>query len=279
MDMHHLLAAVDESDAGRGAVHTGLDLARRCSAGLTIMRTVPLTIDPVVVGTPGPKAAPTTGQQLEAERLWRWIAADLPPLDDRPPLDVAITRGVPGVEICRFAEDRHVDLLLVGRKRRAPMTRMLLGDTADAVARRSRIPCLFVPPGAHPILRVLVALDGTERGLRVFASARRFAAGIAAELHAVTVEVAPAGEPETLARQLPRERSIQLRHQVRLAGGELDIRRGTVVPEILAAVDHAEADVLVVGYHRGGPAGVIEAGSIARRLAHEVRCAVLTIPL
>jgi len=39
------------------------------------------------------------------------------------------------------------------------------------------------------------------------------------------------------------------------------------------------ADVLVIGYHRGGPAGVIEAGSIARRVLHQAECSVLTVPL
>jgi nucleotide-binding universal stress UspA family protein len=274
----HLVAAVDESDAGREAMHAGLDLARRSSARLTIMRTVPLGAGRVAAG-PLAEGGSDRAAGLEVERLWRWIAADLPPLDDRPSLDVVVTRGIPGVEIARFAENTQADLLILGRKRRTPMRRMLLGDTADAVARRSRVPCLFVPPGAQPILRVLAALDGTERGFRVLAWAHRFAAAIGATLHAVTVEAAAAGEPEALARALPRERSLQLRQEVRLAGSELDIRRGPIVPEILAAVDDREADVLVVGYHRGGPAGVIDAGSIARRLAHEARCTVLTIPL
>jgi nucleotide-binding universal stress UspA family protein len=35
----------------------------------------------------------------------------------------------------------------------------------------------------------------------------------------------------------------------------------------------------VIGCHRGGPPGILEAGSTARRLAHTAPCAVLTIPL
>ena len=159
------------------------------------------------------------------------------------------------------------------------MTRMLLGDTADAVARRSRVPCLFVPLEAQPIRRVLVALDGTERGLRVLDSGSRFAASIGAEARAMTVEPAPAGEPRRLARALPLARSVHLQTQVRRRGLLLDIRRGAIVPQVLAAVEDSHADALVVGYHRGGPAGVIEAGSTARQLAHAARCAVLTIPL
>ena len=49
--------------------------------------------------------------------------------------------------------------------------------------------------------------------------------------------------------------------------------------QILAAVDDHDADALVIGYHRGGPPGLLEAGSTARRLAHTAHCPVLSIPL
>jgi nucleotide-binding universal stress UspA family protein len=35
----------------------------------------------------------------------------------------------------------------------------------------------------------------------------------------------------------------------------------------------------VIGYHRGGLPGIIEAGSTARHVVHTAPCAVLTIPL
>ena len=59
----------------------------------------------------------------------------------------------------------------------------------------------------------------------------------------------------------------------------MEVRRGAIVEEILAAVDATGADVLVIGYHRGGLPGLIEAGSTARRVLHTAPCAVLTIPL
>ena len=49
--------------------------------------------------------------------------------------------------------------------------------------------------------------------------------------------------------------------------------------QILEAVHETEADVLAIGYHRGGLPGILEAGSTARHLAHTAPCAVLTIPL
>jgi len=46
---------------------------------------------------------------------------------------VGIAAGVPAIEICRLAERRQADLLVLGRKQRSQLGRLLLGDTADAV--------------------------------------------------------------------------------------------------------------------------------------------------
>jgi nucleotide-binding universal stress UspA family protein len=59
----------------------------------------------------------------------------------------------------------------------------------------------------------------------------------------------------------------------------LAIRRGDIVERIVAEAQEVEADALIIGYHRGGPPGLLEAGSTARRLVHASPCAVLTIPL
>jgi nucleotide-binding universal stress UspA family protein len=59
----------------------------------------------------------------------------------------------------------------------------------------------------------------------------------------------------------------------------LVIRHGQIVDEILAEAVSCGASVLVIGYRRGGPAGVIEGSSVARRVLHQAECAVMTVPL
>jgi nucleotide-binding universal stress UspA family protein len=227
----------------------------------------------------------TISRQSAVEHLRRWVIAELPPETEGPVPGLAVTYGLPGVEIGRFAESEGASLVVVGRKPRNSRTRLLLGDTADAVARRCRLPCLFVQPGATPIRRVLVAADGTDRGLSVITRACAIAAGVGAELRIVTVERVHPGEPSDLAGALPSGRSARLQAQLESIlrpdsrGVTLDIRRGAVVEQILAAVGETGSDALAVGYHRGGPAGIIDAGSVARRLVHTATCAVFTIPL
>jgi nucleotide-binding universal stress UspA family protein len=57
------------------------------------------------------------------------------------------------------------------------------------------------------------------------------------------------------------------------------VRRGEPAAQILAAALEIETDVIVIGYRRGGPPAVIEAGSVARYVLHHAPCAVLTVPL
>jgi nucleotide-binding universal stress UspA family protein len=291
VNLRHIVVATDESDAGRQAVRVGLALAAKASVRLTIMRVVSVKAVPLfgaVTGDLG--SAGLDGGGVALERLQRWLEADLTAAGAGTSVDLGIAFGVPGIEICRFAEQRAADLLVLGRKQRSPMARLLLGDTADAVVRRSRVPCLFVQPGRSPIGQLLVALDGSERGMSVLTAARGFAEAVGAAIRVVTVEHVDAPHSQVLASPLPLTRSSRLQSEVepivaQAAGSRspadtgVTVRRGIVVPEILAEVAASVPDVLAFGYHRGGPPGIIEGSSTARQLAHTAPVSVLAIPL
>ncbi len=288
MNLKQIVVAVDQSDAGRAALAVALAIAGRAKSRVALMTAIPPTVPNnagVTVSRPCLEQVPEVRQQLE-----RWAAGELTGRGSVD-LQMEVTCGIPGIEICRFVERRRAGLVVLGRKHRSRASRLLMGDTADAVARRSLVPCLFVPPGAGQLRRLLVALDGTPRGQKVLAEAVEFAAAIGASLSAVTVQPAAAEEAVYMAamplsgnyRELA---DIVAAAQTRLAStqaipgaGRLDVRRGDVVSELLAEVERTKPDALVIGYRRGGPPGVIEAGSVARRLAHSVPCAVVTVPL
>jgi nucleotide-binding universal stress UspA family protein len=281
MQLRHIVAASDESDAGRQAVRTALDLASRPMARVTVARVEARS--PALVGVAAGNDSPDTE---EVERLRRWLEADVLQPDETARVRLEVAVGIPGIEICRAAERLGADLLVLGRKRHSQRVRLLLGDTADAVARRSRFPCLFVPPQPGELRSLLVALDGSDRGMVVLHGACSFARHVRARLQVVTVERGSADEPWHLAAALPVARSSALQARVRAVSRRegipelaVTIRRGDISEAVLAEVGETGSDVLVIGYHRGGPPGVLEAGSTARRLAHAAPCAVLTIPL
>jgi nucleotide-binding universal stress UspA family protein len=279
MDIRHIVAASDESEAGRQAVRAAVALAARTGARVTVMRAVTAS-SAVLAGAPSGESAAAEALGPSVDRLERWVKADLPAPEHAPAVSFAVTYGLPGVEISRFAERERADLLVLGRKPRSRMTRLVVGDTADAVARRSLLPCLFVSGTGTLPRGVLVAVDGSDRGMKVLTAAEDFARQIGADLHVMTVEQRRPQEPAHLAATVPVARSVQLGTRVRAAlGRELEVRGGDVVEQILAVVDERRPDVLVIGCHRGGPPGIIDAGSTARRLAHTAPCTILTVPL
>ena len=285
MLLRHIIAATDESEAGRWAARTAVDLASG-SARVTLLRVAALHPTRLLAGVAQGPDSDGHGKGAELGRLRQWVVPDVLPENEATGVRFDVTSGIPAIEICRFAEQSGADLVVLGRKRRSQGTRLLLGDTADAVARRSRLPCLFVPMETVKPRGILVALDGTERGMNVLDQACGFAAHVGARVEVVTVERGPADEPWNLASTLPVAKSSKLQDAVRgmlarngLPDSPLMIRRGDVTETILSAILETECEVLVIGYHRGGPAGFIEAGSTARRLTHAAPCAVLTIPL
>jgi nucleotide-binding universal stress UspA family protein len=263
--LQHIVVATDGSDTGQGACRVAMDLARRASARVTVLR--------AVAGRRVPVGAWRDSSEAELAHLRAGMVAA--PAADGVPVKYDVEFGHPSVEIPRFAETHAADLIVIGRTPRTQATRFRVGDTADALMRRSRVPCLMVPPDSPPIRRVLAAVDGSPRGSKVLAAASDFARDVGAILRAVMVEpAAPADEaPGPVA---PGARAARLQATL---GPALRVRRGPIFEQVLAELHDGGSDLLVVGMHRGGPPGVLELGSVGRHLAHAAPCAALTIPL
>jgi nucleotide-binding universal stress UspA family protein len=285
MHVKHIVAAADDSDAGRHAARTAMNLATRCSARLTIMRVAPRK--QAAVHAEATIGSAWTGSETDqaTEGLGRWLQANVVERGELERIQLGAAVGIPGIEICRFAELRAADLVILGRKRTADMARLLLGDTADAVARRSPVPTLFVPQAVRELSRVLVALDGSRRGLMVLGEALDFARYTGASLHVITVENAPEHEaPRDI--DMPGGRSVTLQTRVNEFLSDkgfpvtaIAVQRGDVVESVTTHCLEIQADALVIGHHRGGAPSVVGPGSTAQRLGHAAPCAVLTVPL
>ena len=280
--VRHILAAADESEGGRAALLAAGVLGRATGVRVSVLTVIAPPADEI-----------SRSQALE--RLRAMVRDTLVQVPDAPRAETAVAMGLPGIEIGRFAEAVRADLIVIGRSKRSSGAALAIGDAADSLARRSPTPCLIVAPDARAFARVLVALDGSERGMGVLLPAINFARAAGARLRVVSVE--PIHENEGGAPRLLTARSAKLLELVNTrragldlgngrwdeplrdgAAGPVVIRNGAIVDELLREVAAYEADVLVVGYHRGGPAA-IEGGSVARRLVHEAACTVLTVPL
>ena len=285
MELERIVIAADESEAGRQAIRVGGKLAGMTSASISVLRVVfrrPAAF--AGAGRTGPH--PAALEHSEYERLRNWLEIEMPVEDLSPKVELGIAAGVPSVEITRYAEDHRADLLVLGRKERAQAARLLVGDTADAVARRSRVPCLFVHPRAVQIRHILVALDGSERGMRVLQQACGFASVAGVGLRAVTVEPAISGENGVVAPPLARSEQLVARAR-QVIGRELgeqdcvrvEIRRGETVEQVLAAVEDPVRRSLRSAFIEADLLECWKPGARLARLAHLAPCSVLTIPL
>lgn len=102
-------------------------------------------------------------------------------------VEVILRKGEPGPHIVGAAKDSE---LIVMSTRGNGLTRKLLGTTADYVLDHASVPTLLVRdvhPSVYAIFRVVVPLDGSERGDEAAPLAAMFCTGLGAELHLVRV--------------------------------------------------------------------------------------------
>ena len=269
--MSKVVVATTLREDGRTPVRVAADVAERLGAELTVLGSMP-ELEAGSIVSPGDPAL---------ARVNAWVESALPPGIKRPL--VAARGGLPGVEIPRFAESIGAELIVVGKCASSDGPDAL----ADAVLRRSRMPCLVLPCHWVRLDPLLVALDGSERGFQVHLAASRIARRLRVAVAVVTVD---APERESVASG-PSTRSLRLLARVQAtsvgagaatlapASEPVHVRRGDVVREVLAEVLDAGAGLLAVGWRWGGPSDCIPFGSIGRRLALGAACGVLAIPL
>lgn len=257
----HLLVASAPDAAGDQALAVARALLPRLHARLT----------PLLVRLPAAHAA--RGGALPAAE------PEVP-----PPLaaGAAVVEGIPGIEITRYAESHGADLIVLSREPGEGSGPPGLGSTWEAVVRRAEVPCLVLPACQERLARMLVALDGSERGmvaLRLAIKYRRLSGdGISA------IHVEPEDPSGRDFASVPSARSLQLRQA--LSEGPLRRhpiplieRRGDPVAQVLSGLSAAGGDLLVVGVRRGGAAETSESTGTGRRLLGAAPCAVLTVPL
>ncbi|MFN0181790.1 MAG: universal stress protein [Gemmatimonadales bacterium] len=275
MPLTAILAAADKTPDGRHAIQAAAQLASATGARLTLLEVVRLGSEGTV---PTGRVASTRdpgGPTGELAAYAHWIGPIEPPVAPER-TEVAVAYGIPGIEIGRLADQRAADLVVLGRRPRSADHPLILGETADAVVRRSPRPVLFVPPAVTAFHRVLVALDGTERTVRLLRPAYGLANALGGQVIAVTVlPGSNVGSDQAAARL----KELIARASLPTEPITLTVRAGDPVEEILTQAEETRPAVLVIGYRRGGPPKVIGPTDIARNLLYAAPTAVLTIPL
>lgn len=91
MQLRHILAATDESEAGRQAVRTAITLASQVPARVTILRVIPEGVPGRVILAPGQHPAEGGKKDVSGlEYLRRWLQAGVLSTKELASVELAI---------------------------------------------------------------------------------------------------------------------------------------------------------------------------------------------
>lgn len=183
----HIVAATDLSAASRHATDRAALLSRMHDVPLTVVHSISSGMLDELRGWAG---AATDAQAVEDDARKRLgsLGEDLRQRHGARVTDELVV-GHPVIEVTRIAEQREADLLVTGTRGTSFVRGVVIGSTAERIAKRSRRPVLMVRQSVRePYRRVLVPVDFSPWSLEAVRLAGRVAPGAALVLmHAVSV--------------------------------------------------------------------------------------------
>lgn len=283
ISFRRLLIARDFSPCSDRALALGLDLAARTGATLHLVHAEVLHGDPY--GKPA-DAAGTLDKMRE--RLKEGIEHDRDPntayQPESVPIEHAVVRDVAAAPaLIRYADERDVDLIVLGTHGRRGLRRAVLGSVAEEVARLAPCSVLAVRGGEEFAPdTILAAVDFSEGSRVALEQAARLAELYGAQLSLVHVaeEVpVPAFYDSALVSVYAyasgfNEHALNYLHafaeEVLGKEGALrakcQVETGAPASVIVKAVEEAEADLVVVGTRGLSGFRRLLLGSVAERV-------------
>jgi nucleotide-binding universal stress UspA family protein len=199
--------------------------------------------------------------------------------------------------ICRIAEEKDVDLVVVGSRGRSSLARFFLGSVLQRVVKHAPAPVLVVKPPAKAIERILIGVDGSEDSRKATEFLKRFPFPPSATVYVAHVVhvLSPSfgdnkgyyetaelgGELEQLrkAAEVDGKKILELAAES-LKGSfkvEVLVTAGPPARRLVELIGEIDADILVVGSR--GLTGVERflMGSVSLQSCHHAPCSVLVV--
>lgn len=136
MEIRKIAVPIDFSDSATETIAAACDLASRYDSELSLLNVV----------EPWPAAAMASTEPYPIEPAERQLWAV--PLPNEKPRVVhrSVRVGEAVAEILKYAEDKHIDLIVMGSHGRTGFSHLFLGSVAEAVVRRARCPVMVIRP-------------------------------------------------------------------------------------------------------------------------------------
>jgi nucleotide-binding universal stress UspA family protein len=281
--IHHVLIATDFSCYSNLALDIGLKLAKEHQAEAYVVLVVPS--DEFMLAGPEAYVAARDAARRDLENL-KVELKNTGSYIEGSDYHLYLLEGDVAASILNFAQQKRVDLIVIGTHGRGSLGKALMGSVAERVFRGSAIPVLTIGPHArHPVQalapkNILVAADFTPASER----AARYAAGMASEykstltlLHVLNPkEMLHAPDQPRIMREIEAKLAALLgpEHSVPFA---TTVETGRIVPVILQTARKIGADLLVMGVRPVIPALSRFMWPNAYEIVRESSCPVLTV--
>lgn len=296
-DGERILATTDFSAQALPAVRYAMALGGKLGASVTLVHVVepaaPLArMDSVVLARPDSEIAAMARLRLEEMARQEGQAV--------PRASSVVRTGTPFHEIVLIAEEREVDLIVIGTHGRTGLKRVWLGSTAERVVRHATCPVLTVPTREHArrssrpalfrIAKILVPIDFSAISVDALPYASRLAVEFGASivlLHVVKrfpIEGLLGAElvgqilvPTMLQAESDLERIAADLRQATGAKVSAVVRAGTPHEVICRVAKSSGADLVVLTTHGYTGLKHVWMGSTAERVVRHASCPVLAV--
>jgi nucleotide-binding universal stress UspA family protein len=271
-----ILMATGSSPHSGLVLRFGIQIARRVSKTPTILTVIRREAD-------RPRA------EAILDRACQFLKPEIANVQTR------VRTGYPAEEIIREAEEGGYNLVIVGeRQRHDPVTRFLLGSTAERVVEHAPCPVIIAKGKTGPIHRILLCDSGADSPSLLDRFTAQLADLIGNEeevtvLHVMSQMSAGPGvrgtqlraaAEELIEKHTPEgellERDIQTLEQLNVHPRP-KVRHGLVVEEILEEAQGGDYDLVVIGAHRGEGWRRILLDDLARQIIAQMDRPVLVV--
>jgi nucleotide-binding universal stress UspA family protein len=211
--------------------------------------------------------------------------------------------GSPAELITQYAEERKMDLIVVGAKGLRATLGILLGGVAQQVVEYAAHPVLVVREPYVPIERVLVLTDGSPHSDRTAEFLGEFPLPMNIDVHVMhilpplpirTLLYAPSGEPVLYEPPVLSETDKVERAREEKVGDEIlqrttsllanygiksvpVLKRGDAATEIIDYIKENKINLTVCGSRGASRMQAWLMGSVSRKLVHYSGCSVLVV--
>jgi nucleotide-binding universal stress UspA family protein len=282
--IQNVLIATDFSRYSNAALNFGLQVAKAYKAKAHVVFVIPS--DQFLLAGPEAFVAAQDAARRDLEELQAELHRSHSHVEGED-YHLYLLEGDVAQSILDFAQQKRIDLIVVGTHGRGGLGKAFIGSVAERVFRQSPVPVLTLGPHLRRQTRdngpqnILVAADFTPASAR----AARYAAMLAREnkakltlLHVVDhKKLDHVPDPAAVKRGIEQRLADLLGAEGASVDYSLQVEVGPVVPAILHTLNQVGADLMVIGVHRSSSVLDRLMFPHAYELVCESSCPVLTL--